>query len=950
MQACAGSNMDGTALGAKEGQDAPKPPTSLIKEIGLNEEEQPERMQGQLLGGMPRGGSEEKKGFIGLGSSHLSIGSPTSLPTSLSATQEQIEMSPILPNETSTPSAFGNITSTGQLVQGLSDPKAQEKEALLTLFKAYNVFFDKLGMAQTEPEYIYEYSALARITLPRLGSSPTLHQKEFRKKLKDHLKTYTEVWRRKVKEGFLIKQLTQGIVPFLKHIDVQAFGRDTTLLRKLGQSLLEQLPLSADAYTADQYPSHKDTLHAIEQALIKIRGISEDKLDPKEGLYRSFKERLDKIMTSKYYPVAYQARCIAQNLTRMEKAPSSWEKAGQAASRVYAGFKGLLQVTQGILGAVYFDLDLEEIETGIANIVSATLDTMEAMEEAEAKRADCIAKVLGATTYKTEPWYAHTQALLVSATACLLPEVSFNKAQQAEQKGFADCKDYADYQQQAFARYQQQAAALVSKTKKGQLAALQYGIVQHLTLVGMQSQSQEVRKACVAALSAKLKDTAWHAEAGVIEGVLVGLENMSIKYSNEASGQAAKAALAALAKAASALVQQQEQAAASSCFGCCSSAQRPASTSPAGVHLAWAQRRRSSVVPPLSTGRLFAQVKKHLTESKAATEKMEKELSAQKVLLEELSSDLRQGFEKGCTRYEQEKAALVRDHEARMKEQQEEAKLALQQNEAASEAALREQRQEMESKHEAAMEALASEHACALQAQQEKEKGLAAMNAELQRKLNKLHQGDDDVSEDHKEALAPRSQIATKQEHYRAAIEGDPMEQFKIGKAYQAGDGVTPDHKKAFAWYQKAAQGGYARAQCVLGLKYEYGLSVGKDYKKAMHWYQKAAEQSNALAQLCIGDMHEKGLGVPKDATEAQRWYARAFAQAQQDASKGDEDAQIALGYMYDGGQGVEQDDKEAVAWYRKAAKQEYARAQTNLGEMYDYGRGVEQDDGRAHD
>ena len=54
MQACAGSDMDGTSLGAKERSNAPPPSTSLIKEIALNEsgEEQPERMQGQLLGGM----------------------------------------------------------------------------------------------------------------------------------------------------------------------------------------------------------------------------------------------------------------------------------------------------------------------------------------------------------------------------------------------------------------------------------------------------------------------------------------------------------------------------------------------------------------------------------------------------------------------------------------------------------------------------------------------------------------------------------------------------------------------------------------------------------------------------------------------------------------------------------------------------------------------------------
>mgnify|MGYP001795492518 CR=1 FL=1 len=54
MQACASGDMDGTILGAKERSNAPPPSTSIIKEIALNEseEKQPERMQGQLLGGM----------------------------------------------------------------------------------------------------------------------------------------------------------------------------------------------------------------------------------------------------------------------------------------------------------------------------------------------------------------------------------------------------------------------------------------------------------------------------------------------------------------------------------------------------------------------------------------------------------------------------------------------------------------------------------------------------------------------------------------------------------------------------------------------------------------------------------------------------------------------------------------------------------------------------------
>ena len=44
---------------------------------------------------------------------------------------------------------------------------------------------------------------------------------------------------------------------------------------------------------------------------------------------------------------------------------------------------------------------------------------------------------------------------------------------------------------------------------------------------------------------------------------------------------------------------------------------------------------------------------------------------------------------------------------------------------------------------------------------------------------------------------------------------------------------------------------------------------------------------------------------------------------------------------MYAIGQGVAQDYAEAVKWYRRAAKQGYAKAQSNLGVRYRKGQGA---------
>ena len=63
---------------------------------------------------------------------------------------------------------------------------------------------------------------------------------------------------------------------------------------------------------------------------------------------------------------------------------------------------------------------------------------------------------------------------------------------------------------------------------------------------------------------------------------------------------------------------------------------------------------------------------------------------------------------------------------------------------------------------------------------------------------------------------------------------------------------MPKDAAQAAAWYRKAADQGYAAAQCNLGYCYENGAGVPKDTAQAAAWYRKAADQghTNAKQQL----------------------------------------------------------------------------------------------------
>ena len=173
--------------------------------------------------------------------------------------------------------------------------------------------------------------------------------------------------------------------------------------------------------------------------------------------------------------------------------------------------------------------------------------------------------------------------------------------------------------------------------------------------------------------------------------------------------------------------------------------------------------------------------------------------------------------------------------------------------------------------------------------------------------------------------------------YQKAAEQGFAAAQCNLGFCYETGIGVDPNPKEAAAWYRKAAEQGFAIAQCNLGFCYESGIGVDRDPKEAAAWYRKATDQGYARAQCNLGFCYEHGIGVYPDPKEASAWYRKA-------ADQGYARAQCNLGLCYEHGIGVDPDPKEAAAWYRKAADQGYASAQCNLGFCYERGIGVAPD------
>ncbi|GAB0118956.1 tetratricopeptide repeat protein [Acidisoma sp. 7E03] len=103
----------------------------------------------------------------------------------------------------------------------------------------------------------------------------------------------------------------------------------------------------------------------------------------------------------------------------------------------------------------------------------------------------------------------------------------------------------------------------------------------------------------------------------------------------------------------------------------------------------------------------------------------------------------------------------------------------------------------------------------------------------------------------------------------RRAAAGEARAQYEYGTLAYTGLGIIQDYAAAADWLRKAADQGYAAAQCELGFLYQTGsFAQGPpppDPKQAVAWYEKAAKQNDACGAFALAALYRRGTGVEKN-------------------------------------------------------------------------------------
>lgn len=145
------------------------------------------------------------------------------------------------------------------------------------------------------------------------------------------------------------------------------------------------------------------------------------------------------------------------------------------------------------------------------------------------------------------------------------------------------------------------------------------------------------------------------------------------------------------------------------------------------------------------------------------------------------------------------------------------------------------------------------------------------------------------------------------------------MEYSKKAMHYEYGIGCPKDLEKAFYWEKKAAELGYAIAQCGVGICYEKGKGTSIDYDQAVYWFRKSADQGYDGGEWGLARCYKDGKGVPKDINQAIYWYTKAAEQ------EGGWPANE-LGDIYYKGDGITKDYAKAIYWYKKGSNYKLVR------------------------
>lgn len=146
---------------------------------------------------------------------------------------------------------------------------------------------------------------------------------------------------------------------------------------------------------------------------------------------------------------------------------------------------------------------------------------------------------------------------------------------------------------------------------------------------------------------------------------------------------------------------------------------------------------------------------------------------------------------------------------------------------------------------------------------------------------------------------------------------------------------VTGNYAEAAAWYQRAADLGYAASLVNLGNLYRHAKGVEQNLELAVALYRAAVDQGYAVALVALGEMYMDGRGVQKD-------YARGLELLRSGVANGVITGHYYLGLAFARGEGVQKDYAQAHDQFYRAAAEGHAGSQGELGYLYRRGFGVE--------
>lgn len=165
---------------------------------------------------------------------------------------------------------------------------------------------------------------------------------------------------------------------------------------------------------------------------------------------------------------------------------------------------------------------------------------------------------------------------------------------------------------------------------------------------------------------------------------------------------------------------------------------------------------------------------------------------------------------------------------------------------------------------------------------------------------------------------------------------------FAVSEAYLNGDGVEANPQLSFAYLEKLAEAGDAKAQCMCGCAYHDGIrGAVQNLEKSYYWLRKSADQGDSIAQLLTGKALMNGIGVAVNGSEAFHYFKAS-------ADQGNVEAMEQIAGMYFRGEEIPKNEEEAAAWYRKAADAGSGFACSLLADFFEYGIGVPKNRARA--